>query len=169
MEHKGVDVIDVIARRVKELRNRSGYTAEQLASKLNDEGVPWERATVTKLETGRRQNVTAGELLALAKVLNVSLVNLLVPLEDGQPYNVTPKTTVDAKSARAWIRGSRPLPDMDVRVFRTEVPLQELSGKRDFFERMASWKGQDGEPSVDLDTVRRLNPELWEDGDGEGR
>ena len=47
----------------------------------------------------------------------------LVPPEGAKPYAVT---TVTLEQARAWIRGTKPLPGTDRRVFLTEVPDREL-------------------------------------------
>lgn len=126
VEHGQIaDPVSVIARRVRQMRARQEMTAQQLADRLKEAGVPWDRATVTKLETGRRQNVTVTELLGLAFVLNVAPVHLLVPLED-RPYHVTPTRTEDARDVRAWVRGRSPLPGTDRRIFQTEVPLAEV-------------------------------------------
>lgn len=115
-----------IGRRIKELRGRRGITAKKLADLVNTVGVRCDRSTVTKLETGRRQNVTVVELLAFARVLDVAPVNLLIPLSNKGTFPVTPAEHVDVSEARAWIRGSKPLPNTDLRIFHTEVPLDEL-------------------------------------------
>ncbi|WP_419994760.1 helix-turn-helix domain-containing protein [Streptomyces boninensis] len=129
--------MSVIAERVREARARHGFTAQILADKLKHVGVPWDRATVTKVETGRRQNITVVELLALARVLDVAPVHLLVPVDD-RPYQVTPGHEAregspavepevrDAARVRAWVRGEEPLPSTDRRIFRSEVPLDEM-------------------------------------------
>lgn len=115
----------VLAQRVRQLRARKQLTAQQLADKLRQQGIPWDRATVTKLETGRRQNLAVTELLALALVLDVAPINLLVPLDDSS-YQVTPKRSEDADTVRAWVRGESPLPGTDERTFRAEVSLADL-------------------------------------------
>ncbi|MEU9581074.1 helix-turn-helix domain-containing protein [Streptomyces chilikensis] len=127
MEHQtATGPIEAITRRVREARNRKGMTAQELADRLKESGVPWDRGTVTKLETGRRQNVSVVELLALARALDVAPIHLLVPLEDGGTYMATPNEPVKTARARYWIRGLVPLGRTDVRVFRTEVPSSEL-------------------------------------------
>ncbi|MEU3945433.1 helix-turn-helix domain-containing protein [Streptomyces sp. NPDC029526] len=118
----------VIARRVRELRRRHGWTAADLGIRLSERGMKWDRFTVANLENGRRQNVTVVELLALAAVLDVAPVNLLVPL-GSEPYQVTPDRTEDADSVRAWVRGEQPLLGADpaaVRTFYAEAPLEDL-------------------------------------------
>lgn len=127
MEHvDAIAPVEVLALRVRELRNRKGMTAQGLAQDLVQRGLEWDRQTVTKLETGRRQNVTVTEWLALARALDVSPLHLLVPLEEVE-YRVTPNEPVAAGRARSWIRGEEPLPSTDQRIFRSEVPLDELS------------------------------------------
>ncbi|MFJ6783749.1 helix-turn-helix domain-containing protein [Streptomyces yangpuensis] len=128
MEHEEApNPVEVIARRVKEVRGRKGLTAQQLADRLRDAGVPWDRATVTKLETNRRQNVSVVELLALARVLDVAPVHLLVPLHEG-PYMVTPVEAVTASRARLWIRGDTTLKGGDAQIYYSEAPLDEIRG-----------------------------------------
>jgi transcriptional regulator with XRE-family HTH domain len=120
------EITRTIAIRVKELRTRQGVTSEQLADKLREHGVLWDRVRVTKLEKGHRQHLTVVEMLALSRVLNVAPVHLLVPPTNEGAFQVTPGEACTATEARDWIRGDEPLPGTDLRVFRTEVPLSEL-------------------------------------------
>jgi transcriptional regulator with XRE-family HTH domain len=123
---EAVTPVEAIRTRVREARNRKGMTAQELADRLKGSGVPWDRGTVTKLETGHRQNVTVVELLALARALDVAPIHLLVPLEDGGNYMATPNEPVKVERARYWIRGIVPLGRTEMRIFRTEVPVAEL-------------------------------------------
>jgi len=56
----------------------------------------------------------------------VAPVHLLVPPEGAEPYAVTPVPKVTLDQARAWIRGTKPLPGTDRRVILTEVSDREL-------------------------------------------
>ncbi|GAA3443260.1 helix-turn-helix domain-containing protein [Planomonospora venezuelensis] len=123
------DPVQVVSRRVRELRRRKGWTAAQLGDALTRQGVRWDRFTVSNLENGKRQNVTLTELLALGAVLDVGLVHLFVPLSDG-PVKVTPERVEDADTVRAWVRGEEPLPGMDERIFMTEVATADLVAAR---------------------------------------
>lgn len=62
---------------MRELRQRRGLTAEQLAERMTEVGVPWNRGVVAKLETGRRQAVSVDELVGLSVVLDTAIAALL--------------------------------------------------------------------------------------------
>jgi transcriptional regulator with XRE-family HTH domain len=117
-----VGPVETIARRVRELRRRRGWSAAQLAEQLRAAGLDWDRNIVANLETGRRASVSVGELLALAYVLNVAPVHLLVPLDNKTPYQVTPILAEPAWAIRRWVGGRRPLTGTDRRLYFFEVP-----------------------------------------------
>lgn len=121
--------VATIGFRVKELRGRRGWTAAQLGAELHKRGTNWDRFAVANLESGKRQNVTVQELLALALALDVAPVNLLVPL-DNRPYLVTPTRIEDSDSVRAWVRGKAPLPGVDERTFLAESSVRDLWEQR---------------------------------------
>lgn len=124
---------DVIGHRLKELRNRHGWTAAELGKRCGEVGLPLTRQAITNIEAGRRddegarrRHVTVDELLALSLVLNVAPVNLMIPIDSSGTYPVTSTNTVHTQLARNWVRGTDPLPDMDERVFFSEVPSDEF-------------------------------------------
>lgn len=84
-----------------------GLTQEGLAEAMQAVGIEWQRIVVAKLESGLRSFVTVDELLALCVVLEISVVDLLVPndVHDDQPYRIVPNATARAKDAREFIRG----------------------------------------------------------------
>jgi transcriptional regulator with XRE-family HTH domain len=117
----------VVARRVKELRTKRGWSAERLAQEMRGAGIDWSRGIVAKIESERRQGVSVAELFALSYVLNVSPVHMLVPPDDGEkPYRVTPEVTAPAAQVREWVRGYGLLPGGDRRLYLTEVPRDEF-------------------------------------------
>ena len=63
---------NLCGNRVKEARARLKITQEDLAARLQVEGITMERDSVSRIEIGTRF-VTDYELVILAKVLNVSL------------------------------------------------------------------------------------------------
>nr|WTB31078.1 helix-turn-helix domain-containing protein [Streptomyces sp. NBC_00830] len=116
-----------VAKRVREVRTRRGWTAEDLAKKLAEQGIKWERSTVAKLENGNRQNISLAEWLALAEVLNVAPVHLLIPTDTAanELYQVTPERAVPVAQARQWVRGHDYLDGADPRGFHAETPREE--------------------------------------------
>jgi transcriptional regulator with XRE-family HTH domain len=144
--------VETIARRVREVRRRRGLSAAQLAERLREVGIPWDRNIVANLETGRRASVDVGELLALADALNVAPVHLLIPPnepdEGERLYQVTPTRAAPVPLVRAWARGELPLPGTSVRGFYSEVPEQEFrpppgrQGDRPSWETVQTWMGQ---------------------------
>lgn len=57
---------------LKNIRNEKGFSQQELADKS---GVS--RVTISRLETGELEETNAGTLLKLAKVLNVSISDLV--------------------------------------------------------------------------------------------
>ena len=45
-----------------------------------------------------------------------------MPLDNDQPVVITPKLTAEPTELRAWVRGQRPLPELDSRTFYRETP-----------------------------------------------
>jgi transcriptional regulator with XRE-family HTH domain len=78
---------DGVARRVKELRQRRGWSATRLAEQCADQGAPQLTASViANIESGRRdkqgrrrRHVTVEELVAFAAALQTSPMLLLGP------------------------------------------------------------------------------------------
>lgn len=65
------------AGRMRSLRGARGWTAQRLADEMTTAGIDWNRGVVTKLETGRRENITVDELVALAALFGVSPMELI--------------------------------------------------------------------------------------------
>ncbi|MGD6743011.1 helix-turn-helix domain-containing protein [Streptomyces sp. BH106] len=114
-----------VARRLREVRKRRDLTAQQLADRVADLGVPMNRAVLVKIENGRRENISVAELLGFALALDCSPLSLLLPT-DNSPYAVTPTRTEPANDVRDWVRGRQPLPGMDEQAYRHEVSVQDL-------------------------------------------
>lgn len=127
-----------------------------------------ERLTVNALENieygrpdkdgRRRREITVDELLIFAYVLDVAPVHLLVPITE-MDYPYVPKERMDHERSwivgtltgwvREWIRGNRPMPATDARLYFSEVPEAEWLAAA---ERQGKWpempkKGDDERPS----------------------
>ncbi|GAB2836354.1 hypothetical protein GCM10027176_45870 [Actinoallomurus bryophytorum] len=108
------EVSEIVAVRVKEVRNKRGMKARDLATRCAELGMPHlSAATLSNIETGRpkdgqrTRDVTVDELVVLALALNVAPVHLLVPIDDDNTGY--PATNVRAGRTREWIRGYHPL------------------------------------------------------------
>jgi len=125
----------VVAQRVRELRTRHGWSAQALADRCADAGMPHlVRDVLANLEAGRRETVTIDEVMVLAYVLDVAPVDLFVPPStdvehhkygrvDVAGYRVTPTSTVTPlSSVRGFVVGAHPLHGMDERRYRIERP-----------------------------------------------
>ncbi|MCX5114369.1 helix-turn-helix transcriptional regulator [Streptomyces sp. NBC_00378] len=96
---------ETIASKVKDFRVSKGLTKQELGERLTDLGIPWNRFTVSGLESGKRQNVTVVEWLALARVLDVPPLALMLPLGEADRVEVIPGEAIHPDLARKWIIG----------------------------------------------------------------
>ena len=159
---------DVVAARVRQVRNKRDMTVANLAARCAELGAP--QLTVQalyKLEgqresaTRRPRPVTVDELLALAAALNCPPVCLLVPPDDSDaPYAVTAAVTEYRFGVRAWIRGTGPLlDDDDPRDFYSELPRGEFY--------MPGHMTSDGEAWVS--GTQQGPPRSWQEEDQEDK
>ena len=64
--------VNIIGERIKEARERKGYSQQQLSDKMELLAVYTCRGSISRIETGKRA-VTDIEIDAISKVLDVSL------------------------------------------------------------------------------------------------
>jgi transcriptional regulator with XRE-family HTH domain len=107
MTDEPVEPTPLMAERVAAIRRYRDMTQEELAEAMRSAGIPWQRITLAKFESGKRSYLTVDELLALCMVLEISPVDLIVPreLKPDQPYHVSPEATARATDVREWARG----------------------------------------------------------------
>lgn len=123
---EGARPVEVVARRVREVRERRGLSGAKLAERLRAVGLGWDRNVVANLENGRRASVDVAELLALAYVLDVAPIHLLVPIDDKTAaYQVTENLMAEVDQVRAWVRGFQGLAGTTLRDFYSEAPDHE--------------------------------------------
>ncbi len=121
---------DLIAERIRKLREDRGMTVAELAARCKAAGMPRLTAQVLYKLEGQRANrnprpVAVDELLVLAFALDIAPVHLIAGLDDDEPLPVSPDWTVDAPGARKWIRGLVPLSGGDKKRFEANVPASE--------------------------------------------
>jgi transcriptional regulator with XRE-family HTH domain len=115
---------EVIARRLREVRDDRHWTQQQLSDELTRLGKPMDRTTVAKVEKGSRQ-ARADELVALAAALDCAVVDLLLPVEN-EPVALTPKLKVDGARAHEWAEGGAPLDAKNARHYARQRPVRRL-------------------------------------------
>ena len=69
---------NVSGQKVRELRERMKLSQDQLAARMQVQGVPLTQKAISRIETGERV-VADYELMLLAKALNTSVMILLDP------------------------------------------------------------------------------------------
>jgi transcriptional regulator with XRE-family HTH domain len=118
-----------VARRVRALRERHGWSQQDLVDKLKNFGMPIDRSAVARLENGRRA-VSLEEAMRLAFALNVAPVHLLVDPDSDEPIVPVVGHELEPWAARAWIRGQKPIMWQEPRVYFSEIPKSEFEAMR---------------------------------------
>lgn len=119
-----------VAANVARIRTARGLSTTRLSAALKEIGASIPATGITRIEKGERR-VDTDDLVALAKVLNVSPLNLLLP-EEG-PCHVAPNVTTTPEQAWRWASGEGPL--------RTDSgePI-DFDDRLDYFKLLPRWK-----------------------------
>ncbi len=75
---------ETFAARVREVRNRRGWSQRELAERVTAAGRPMNASAVTKIEGGT-QGVSLNDALVLAAVLGVAPIHMIVPMDGDLP------------------------------------------------------------------------------------
>lgn len=131
---------DWIARQTKTVGKRVAFyrqratddrgrklTAQDLADRCKDLGLPIGRPAIAKLESGFRQSISVAEIQVLARALDVAPVLLLFPLGYAETAEVLPGLHVDPYTAIEWFSGQITEP--------VDGPVQHV----DVFSPMLMW------------------------------
>lgn len=100
----------LVALSVKRLRTERKMSAQQLADKCAELGMPIARSVLANLESGRRSSISLPEVLILSRALRISPVSLCIPLGYLPMYLPTPFDAVDTWVAAKWFTGEAPFP-----------------------------------------------------------
>jgi transcriptional regulator with XRE-family HTH domain len=121
---------EVFAQRVREVREGRRWSQQDLADRLAAIGLPTDRATIARTETGAR-GVSLDDAVAYCAALSAQFVHLIVPIE-GDVSLAVGSVAIEASTARGWLRGqwALHLPDADLRVFFGDVPEKEFAEMR---------------------------------------
>ena len=147
----------VIARRIREWRDRRGISAAQLAERVDALGVEMNRAIVANIEHGRRERITVEELLAFAAALAVPPVALVFPVGAEERVAATPRHPLDPFEAVLWFSGERPL-DLDAEV-RDLDAWKEASRPVRLYRSYGFWLDQARDAQVSIQHSSFVNDE----------
>jgi hypothetical protein len=105
-----IRVTAIIGQRVAQFRERKAesgkkMTVQALADRCAALGLPIGRVTITKLERGLRQAITPGEVFVLAAALEVSPIDLLLPVGQEETVEILPGVRTAALDAVRWVVG----------------------------------------------------------------
>ena len=86
-ERRQDPIAAIVAGRVRELRDRRGWSGTELAERMAEAGMPqFDRGILANFESGRRRSISVDEVLVLALVLDVAPVHLFVPVEEWRAF-----------------------------------------------------------------------------------
>jgi transcriptional regulator with XRE-family HTH domain len=95
-----------IGSRIAENRRQRGISAQQLADRCAELGMPsLNRAVITKLENGHRDTIGTAQLLVLAKALDITPMLLLFPLGTEAATEIAPGCEMSTWEAVRWFYG----------------------------------------------------------------
>jgi len=97
-----------IAAQIRLHRTEQGLSAQQLADRCDEIGMPIPRNVVANLENGRRTGLTVAELFVLARALRVPPLELVFPIGRVPVVEVLPERHVDTWRAFRWATGEGP-------------------------------------------------------------
>lgn len=156
-----VSVMQVVARRVQELRQRRGWSAQKLADRCADAGFPGiKRQVITNLENGRRESISLDEVLGLAYVLDAPALLLFLPLDGRSELRLSPTVAMSDLLAFTWVTGEREPYERERRQRWREVagPLNLHRDFWRFFEMIArdEWLEDEASQTAALRTMAQI-------------
>lgn len=97
----------LVAREVRRYRERQRpkMSAQQLADRTDELGMPIARSVLANLESGRRETVSVAEVLVLAAALNVAPIDLICPVGFDKQTEMLPGRMMEPLSALRWFTG----------------------------------------------------------------
>ena len=128
--------------RITDERGRK-LTAQGLADRCTQLGLPLTRPTVAKLEKGLRDTITVGEVQVLAAALGVPPIALVYPLGQRQAVEILPGTQAETWAAVKWFTAEGPFPEGGTPGrdwWTAEGPAAAAGHFRDHDRFLAEWK-----------------------------
>lgn len=123
-------VARLVAREVRRYREsqQPRMSAQQLADRTAELGLPIPRSVLANLESGRRETVSIAEILILAAALDVAPIELISPVGFDQQVEMLPGRMIEPLSAMRWFTGELKLEtDGVVTTLREPGPAEQSS------------------------------------------
>lgn len=97
-----------MATEVRRFRQVRGMSAQQLADRCTELGMPIARSVLANFESGRRPTLSVAELLVIAQALRVPPAALVFPVGYQQRVEALPGRKIDTFQATQWFGGEGP-------------------------------------------------------------
>ncbi|WP_162688418.1 helix-turn-helix transcriptional regulator [Streptomyces sp. ICC4] len=94
-----------MATEVRRFRQVRGMSAQQLADRCAELGMPIARSVLANFESGRRPTLSVAELMVISQALRVPPVALVVPVGYEETVEPLPGVQAHAFEAAQWITG----------------------------------------------------------------
>jgi transcriptional regulator with XRE-family HTH domain len=156
-----------MGKAIRAARTHAKLSAPDVAKRCADLGVPIPSTGINKMENGGRGSLKVEELLALAKVLEVPLTSLVVPLDSEATVDLLPNLSLSVWEAVQLITGEGPTdsepersPRFTLAMFREhEVDVQTAT----ISTRAArDWRAQAGTSPVGSERYEQLTRQAAE-------
>lgn len=94
-----------IGQEVRKHRNRQKLSAQKLADRCAELGVPIDRSVLAGLENRKRAKISLAEILVLAMALDVAPIILIFPVGDVEEVQMLPGMTASPFGGAKWFSG----------------------------------------------------------------
>lgn len=95
----------VVASQIRLYRAMAGLSAQDVANRCAELGFPIPRPVLSNLETGRRDAVSVSELIIIARALEVSPLQLVMPVGRQEMIELLPGQDRPVWDAARWFSG----------------------------------------------------------------
>jgi transcriptional regulator with XRE-family HTH domain len=157
-----VRLTGVVADEIRRVRAERKMSAQQLADRCEQLGLPIPRPVLSNLENGRRESVSIAELMVLARALEVSPITLIVPVGQREAIEVSPGRNARTWDAFRWFVGEARLQESDARLEAVPTDHEPQDAIRLFREHDV-WLERWRDAAVRLGDWRARWPEILHD------
>lgn len=140
-----------IGKRVTRYRKMNGWTMEELADRTSADIAKIGKGVIANIETGRKVDVSVGQLISLASALSIPPVALMIDLEDmsdGQGVVVGGVRARD-DALFGWITGAWPIPEHEDDLPAKRDVDRKIDALHDYIS--AHRRANDGPQSIEED------------------